>query len=221
MDSKKILKAIIFDFDGVICESVDVKIEAFRKLFAHIPEHVDEIVAYHTIHGGVSRFKKFEYIYAHILNEPLSEDLSQELGRKFTEYSLQGVLESDFVPGADTFLQRHHERYLLFIASGTPDDEMREVVERRELRKYFKGVYGSPATKKDIIETIIKENQLKRDEILFVGDSITDYNGAKEAGVAFIGRVHPNKDNPFMDVDVKHFINDINGLNDFMREHFL
>ena len=60
------LKAIIFDFDGVICESVEAKTEAFRKVFLDYPEHLDEIIAYHMTQGGVSRYIKFEYIFREI-----------------------------------------------------------------------------------------------------------------------------------------------------------
>ena len=57
------INSIIFDFDGVILESVSVKTAAFRQLFSFAPEHVDEIVQYHLDNGGMSRFDKFRYIY--------------------------------------------------------------------------------------------------------------------------------------------------------------
>src|SRR5690606_22889470 len=39
--------AVIFDFDGVILESVKVKTDAFKELFSDYPEHLEAIVAYH------------------------------------------------------------------------------------------------------------------------------------------------------------------------------
>ncbi len=62
------IKAIIFDFDGVICESVEAKKIAFQKVFADYPEHLDAITEHHMANGGISRFVKFEYIYKNILN---------------------------------------------------------------------------------------------------------------------------------------------------------
>ena len=38
---------IIFDFDGVILESVHVKAHAFSRLFEHHPDHVEAIVELH------------------------------------------------------------------------------------------------------------------------------------------------------------------------------
>ena len=63
------LKAIFFDFDGVIVESAGIKTEAFRKLFSNYPDQVDEIVDYHKANAGISRYDKFDYIYEKILKQ--------------------------------------------------------------------------------------------------------------------------------------------------------
>jgi beta-phosphoglucomutase-like phosphatase (HAD superfamily) len=63
-----LIKAIIFDFDGVIVESVDIKTKAFAKLFeSESQDVVEEIVSYHLQHTGVSRFEKFQYIFEQIM----------------------------------------------------------------------------------------------------------------------------------------------------------
>ena len=69
------IKAIIFDFDGVIIESADIKTEAFRALFENYPEHVEAIAGFHIENGGMSRFDKFRHIYKNIINEELNEEL--------------------------------------------------------------------------------------------------------------------------------------------------
>lgn len=77
-------KAIVFDFDGVILESMDVKTRAFRDLFEDYPEHNDEIVRFHLDNGGMSRFEKFRIIYRDILSLPLSESEFERLSTKFS-----------------------------------------------------------------------------------------------------------------------------------------
>ena len=57
------IKAIIFDFDGVLVESNHIKTEAFKELFQDYPQHLDEIVKYHVLNGGLSRYIKIQYIY--------------------------------------------------------------------------------------------------------------------------------------------------------------
>ena len=57
------IKAIIFDFDGVLIESAAIKTEAFREVFSKWQDKVDEIVTYHNKNMGISRFVKFKYFY--------------------------------------------------------------------------------------------------------------------------------------------------------------
>ena len=54
------------------------------------------------------------------------------------------------------------------------------------MKHYFENVYGSPSTKKDILQRIIAEYQCPPEKILMVGDSLADFEGAKEAGSEFI-----------------------------------
>jgi beta-phosphoglucomutase-like phosphatase (HAD superfamily) len=58
----KELQAIIFDFDGVLVESVDVKGDAFVALYKYeTPEIREKVKRYHSEHGGISRFEKIRY----------------------------------------------------------------------------------------------------------------------------------------------------------------
>ena len=77
--------AIVFDCDGVLIESVDIKTEAFTELFAEYPQHHAAIVDHHQTHLGISRFEKFEWIYRELLGRELTDDESVALGSKFSE----------------------------------------------------------------------------------------------------------------------------------------
>jgi len=215
------LKAIIFDFDGVICESSEIKTEAFRRLFSQYPRHRKEIIAYHERNGGISRFVKFKVIYRDILKKKLTAEQTRYLGKKFAQYSLQAVLKAGYVKGAIPFFKKYHKELFLFIVSGTPQAEMRLIAKNRQLTKFFKGVFGSPRTKKELIAQILRQNKLKKEEVIFVGDSINDYEGAKEIGVAFIGRLHKNMANPFVgEKNIKGFISDFSDLNAILQQEF-
>lgn len=213
------LKAIVFDFDGVILESIGVKKEAFRKLFED-SQYVDQIVQYHMDNGGLSRYRKFDYIYEHYIKKPLTVDRSAQLGRLFREYAIQGVLEANFVTGANHFLEKYHARYELFVASGTPHEEMLEVVQARGLEKYFREVFGSPPGKGEILSTIMNCSGITANEMIFVGDAMTDYQGAMEAGVSFIGRISDEYGNPFEGLPVKALIKDLLELDQIIEKDY-
>ena len=215
------IKAIAFDFDGVITESMDIKTQAFAHLFRNCSEDIiKKVIKLHLDNGGVSRFKKFKIIYRDYLNSKLTKDEEERLGKEFSEFCLSKLTTCPYVKGAEEFLEANYDKYLFFIVSGTPHDEINYIVDRRQLRKYFKGVWGTPRAKAMILKMIIKEYSLKADEVIFVGDAPTDYEGAKDTGIRFIARIAPGKDNPFESdlFKIEYSIKDISSLTEILLE---
>ena len=198
------LKAIIFDFDGVIIESFDIKTQAFRELFKD-SEKVEKIVEYHKQNGGVSRYKKFKYIYSEILKQPLDDKTFNDLGERFSNLVVEEVKKCPYVPGAVEFIRRNSNKLRLFIASGTPEEELRAIVAARDITKYFRGIYGSPTIKSEILSGILNRENLDKKDVIFIGDTITDYNEAAKLGVPFMARINSLSGNPLLDIDVPRF----------------
>jgi phosphoglycolate phosphatase-like HAD superfamily hydrolase len=171
------LATIVFDFDGTILESAGIKTSAFRDIFARYPEHVDAIVAYHRQNAGMGRIEKLRIIYRDILKAPLSPADEARLGQEFADYVFERVLACPLVPGALECLTWCAERYQLFVASGVPESELRDIVERRDLAKLFASVYGSPRNKVQILGDIQREHGWERRQMLMVGDALTDSRG--------------------------------------------
>lgn len=188
-------KAIILDFDGVILESADIKTQAFVHLFeGHPPHVVNAIVQHHLDNVGLSRYEKLKYIYPAILKRPLGAQEMEELSRRFAEYVVEPVRACPEVEGATEFLRVYSKRCLLFVASGTPEEELRELAQARGLSRFFTAVFGSPATKSQICASILRQWHLQPAEAVFVGDSLTDFREASRTGVPFIGRVRPGEE---------------------------
>lgn len=198
------IKAVIFDFDGVLAESVNIKTEAFKRLFEKEGKDAqDKIVAYHLEHGGISRFEKFRYIYKEILKRPLSDKEFDSLCKRFEELVLEGVISAPEVNGASECLRKLQGRVKLFIVSGTPEDEIRLIVKVREMEHFFTGIYGSPKTKAELLGNILKEENLSKDEVVFIGDAMTDYNAAKDTGIGFLARKTPETEKLWETLNVK------------------
>ena len=165
------IRTVIFDFDGVVLESADVKTEAFIDLYAeHGPEEVARVREHHLANLGISRFKKFEWIAEHILGVAMSAAEREALGVKFSDLALGKVLTAPFVGGAEVALMSLAEQMPLFVASGTPHGELALIVERRGLSPRFREVHGSPAEKPAIIEDLRTRFGFAKHEVLFVGD---------------------------------------------------
>ncbi len=188
------IKAIIFDFDGVIVESVDIKTTAFAKLFEREGgKVVKKVVEHHLANTGVSRYEKFKYIYKEILKRDLSEDEFEELCDRFASLVVASVVRAPYVKGAYPFLKKHAVKYKFFIISATPQREIEDIIRLRGMKKYFTAVYGSPRKKTDAVKEIINVYHLSPKELLYVGDALSDYEAATENRTRFIARINDNE----------------------------
>jgi len=183
------LRTIIFDFDGVLAESVEVKTNAYALLFQEEgKEVVRQIVDFHLRNGGMSRFEKFRSFYRDILHRSLSEKRFKGLCDQFSRLVVDKVVASAWVDGAKEFLVQNEERYKFAIISGTPEVELKEIVRRRTMSHFFGSVRGSPKKKVTLLCEVMGEYSLKPEEVVFIGDSETDWRAARECGVPFLLR---------------------------------
>lgn len=188
------IRVIIFDFDGVIVESMDIKTRAFAELFAgESDEVVRNIVAYHLANGGVSRYDKFRHIYREILRRPLPEEVFAGLCRRFETLVTEAVVAAPCVPGAREFLEEHGRRFRQFVASATPRDELRDIMERKGLISFFEDIFGAPTSKSAAVRAILDRTGEPAEAAVFVGDALSDYEAALANGVRFIVRIHKNE----------------------------
>ena len=63
------------------------------------------------------------------------------------------------------------------------------MLKKKGMEKYFKGVYGTPDTKPIHVKRIISENGYDYKKVLYIGDSLSDYNDASNVNIKFLGRV--------------------------------
>ncbi len=184
------IKTIIFDFDGVILDSMGIKSEAFAEVYKpYGDEIVKKVVEHHEANGGMSRYKKFEYYHKNFLNKDLSEEEKKEMSQKFSEYVMSKIGDAPFVPGVIDFLENNKDRYLMFVSSGTPEYELKETIEMRGITKYFQGIYGSPRSKVEHINEILTKYKLFPQMVLFIGDGTRDREAAIQTKINFLARI--------------------------------
>ena len=183
------IHAIAFDFDGVLAESVEVKTRAYASLFNEEKEEaVEQFIDYHIKHGGISRYEKIKVFYRDILKRPLSDKRFQELVLRFSKLVVDEVVAAPWVEGAREFLAHNNKQYKLFIVSGTPEDELNEIVRRREMDHFFDAVRGSPKDKVTLLQEVMGEYNLRPDKMVFVGDAETDWYAAQKLKIPFLWR---------------------------------
>ena len=204
------IKSIIFDFDGVIAESVQVKTDAFTEIYRPYGQDVvRKVVEHHKVHGGVSRFEKFKLYHKEFLGIDLTEQEIKEIAKKFSNLVVDKVISAPYVKGAYEFISKQYKVFDLFVSSATPRDEILKIVKARGLLKFFKGVYGSPEKKDEHVHKIMNRNNYNKSELVFVGDASSDRDAARVNNIGFIARIESNES---CLLDEKNRINDLRSL---------
>jgi len=183
------MKNILFDFDGVILDSMKIKGDGFKELFKEYDEElVSKLEKFHYENGGVSRFEKIRYFYNEILRQEVSEEKVLELADKFSKiiekklYNNENLIEETI-----EFIEKNHKKFNLHIVSGAEHNELNKLCNFFGISKYFISINGSPTAKEILVKNIISKYNYKKEETVLIGDSINDYNAAIKNGIEFYG----------------------------------
>ena len=191
-------RAFVFDFDGVLADSVEIKAEAFGALYlAHGEDVARRVMEHHRAHGGMTRREKFLVWHREFLGQDLDPAGLDQLCRQFSALVVDRVVAAPEIPGVLAFLGHWRGRMSLFVDSAGPDDELREIVRRRGLDGYFVSTHGSNRTKADNLRHILDANGLAPERVLFFGDASSDLAAARACGTDFLG-ILPGPDAPLL-----------------------
>lgn len=179
----------VFDFDGVIADSVEVKTNAFAKIYSQYGDDVvNSVIFHHRKHGGMNRFDKFNYYHDKFLGKTISPKELRVLSDRFSAIVVEDVIASKEIPGVKIFLEKFCTDKKCYINSATPEAEIYKIIGGRELKHYFEGVFGTPASKYTNLCKIHKLNPgMERNDFVFFGDSLSDLDAANQYGIYFIG----------------------------------
>lgn len=178
---------IIFDFDGVILDSNNVKTSAFKNISKKFGESKSQaLVEYHIKNGGVSRFLKIKWFVENILktkNEDLIRNLVEEYGNEVYKSFESCSFRTNLFE-----LKKKLKGTKWSIASGGKQEEIVNLLEKKMLLDIFdNGIYGSPTPKMEIVKkTVFNTKSNEKNKFILIGDSFYDYECAKENGIKFI-----------------------------------
>ena len=206
---------ILFDFDGVLVESNEIRFNGFKKLFKGYPRsQVEQLVEYAKANGGVSRYKKIEFFFNTIRKEPVSSKSVNHWANQFSELVTKDILEARPVEGSLEFLEKYFNQFDFAIVSGSDQRELREVCKGRGIDSFFKIILGSPTEKQDNIAALLSDFKWARSKSVYIGDSNNDLEAAKTNDIDFIGRSSGLVD--WEGYNVK-FVSDLSSLYNFLH----
>jgi phosphoglycolate phosphatase-like HAD superfamily hydrolase len=180
-------QAIFFDFDGVIMDSMGLKLDSYcyaLEQFNFTREAIKDLV---HVHAGLSRHKILDLMYEQLSGHKPSKMIASELVERFTDHDDRSRVLMQPIPGTLPFLDHVHTLCYTAVVTGTPQDVVNKTITYHALAPYFDEVRGSPQSKVEIVEEIISDQDLSRDQCLFIGDGKTDQEAADTCHIRFVG----------------------------------
>lgn len=187
------LKAIIFDCDGIIANTEPLHFATFRQVLEEHHLHITE-EQYYTNYLALDDKSCFRRAFS-TRNEALTNDTLEALiARKATYFEPLLSEHLSIFPGVIPFIQAAAQNYPLAIASGARRDEIELILRAGKVREYFQAIIST----EDVInskphpEAFLKayealkkvaEPLLQQGECLVIEDSIYGIKGAQTAGM--------------------------------------
>ncbi|PIX44497.1 hypothetical protein COZ55_00340, partial [archaeon CG_4_8_14_3_um_filter_38_5] len=180
---------IILDLDGTLINSQKQHLNSFIKAFTKAGYYVskemrDEIK---TKFGRPSR---------EIIRE-LLPNINDLMVKTIGQSILQVLLKEEFdnvtlIPGAEEFLKDNWQNNELILATSADKEFAYKILDKFNIRQYFRRVITNddisrPKPNPEIVLKALELSGYSRNDAVFIGDTIYDYETAKNAGVKFIG----------------------------------
>lgn len=177
---------IAFDCDGVILDSNKVKTQAFFNATVEFDERAAHALKnYHVNNGGISRFKKFEWVIENYLFHLNKENTLNTLLQNYANEVGHGLRTCQINPALND-LKKLNENANWLVVSGGAEPELREIFAERDLARLFpNGIFGSPDSKDEIFSRELNTKNISG-KALFIGDSKYDYISSTAAGLDFV-----------------------------------
>lgn len=191
-------KVIFWDFDGVLMDSNAIRDEGFKQVLAEFPkDEVDQLLIFHQMNGGLSRYVKFRYFFEEIRKEQISEEEILIWADRFSKIMKELLINSELlIDETLDFVKQNQGKCIMHITSGSDQEELRYLCKTLGIDKLFNSIHGSPKPKNDWVKELINLNNYKKQNCVLIGDSINDQTAAMSNRInffpyKFVGDIQP------------------------------
>jgi HAD superfamily hydrolase (TIGR01509 family) len=174
------MKAIFFDLDGVLINSIDAWFYAFNETLKHFGL------------GGISESEFKESYWGHELPENLRKLGLQERAEKYCEARYSKFIDKIKLFEDSKRVLERAKKFKIALVTNTPKVSVHRILKRFGLAKYFDAVVTGDDVKrgKPSPEPVIKACKLLKVEpkdTILVGDTQSDVKAGRSAGCKVIG----------------------------------
>ena len=181
------IKLLIFDCDGIIFDSNNLKTEAYRQTIRSLKVSeagVEKFANYHLSDVSVSRFVKFTHFFTDMYHvDGASVDTLVE--KALATFSSQCLALYSQLNPVEEALSLAERAPVSCVISGGAQTELAHVFKEHNIHLHFYKILGSPVTKEIHLQELFNETGIAPDETLFIGDGFTDFKTARKFGTHF------------------------------------
>jgi len=180
-------KTVIFDCDGVILNSNQVKQRAYYKVASYYygagPANL--LIEYLAKNTGNPREYFFSFFLNNILPSGVSgpgvEELVEEVGKEI----YKGLMSCEISPSLFMLREKLPDTKWLVVSGGV-QSELRDIFYNRSLIDLFDGgIYGGPMTKDKILKSLFQKGQIEFPAV-YLGDSKYDFEVSSRFNLDFL-----------------------------------
>lgn len=182
-------KVILWDFDGVILDSMPIREKGFIEVLKSFPSNqVKELIKFHNLNGGLSRYVKFRYFFEKILDRTLSETELMIWADRFSAIMKKLLIDpSLLINDSLNFIKKNYNNYRMHIVSGSDEQELNYICKKLDIYNYFISINGSPTPKNKLVSNLLKTHNYYDKNVILIGDSFNDYEAANINNITFYG----------------------------------
>ncbi|OGC68972.1 hypothetical protein A2415_04200 [candidate division WWE3 bacterium RIFOXYC1_FULL_39_7] len=183
---------IIFDYDGTIADTIGLFLKYVSQNLSEI-NNVDKLesdvneIRNRSIRENLAYYKIswLKFLWLYFLNK-----------KKIEDYVVNAKI---FEGMREVFQELQNEGHSQFILTSHSGKKVQSFLERNNLN-YFKVVYSSSRifSKHSLLEKLLAENNLTKEECLYVGDEVRDIQACKKTGVKIISVTWGFNSNDFL-----------------------
>jgi phosphoglycolate phosphatase-like HAD superfamily hydrolase len=184
---------VLWDFDGVILNSNSVRSLGFSEVLAEYPhDEVSRLLKFHDRNGGLSRYVKFRHFFEDIRGERITEEEVGRLARAFSEVMMKHLGDPALlIRDSVRYVKERHRSVRMHVVSGSDQRELRQLCAILGVADYFQSIHGSPTPKTRLVEELLSEHNYTPADCCLIGDSINDFEAARDNGIDFYGYNNP------------------------------
>jgi beta-phosphoglucomutase-like phosphatase (HAD superfamily) len=115
------MKTILWDFDGVILESMRVRDWGVEEIFRDYDQKlIDQLLAYYGINRELTRYVKVRYFFEELLCQSITKERILEYAQKFsTPMYKEWTNSKNLILEAVNFIENKHPNYNFHIVLGS------------------------------------------------------------------------------------------------------